>query len=170
MKRWLNVSSGAGHLVGRAARPFLMLAVVCALLAASAVALAASHAVKSGHYSGTTSEGQPISFKVSADGKRVLKFATFIGYDGKCGAGGGPGYSVKVQSIAINSSGHFAASAKGTLKGAAVKVKPIKVRISGHLSGKSGSGSVKKTGAGSHCAPPNQKKNPYAETFSVTGH
>jgi hypothetical protein len=144
----------------------------CALLCFATAALAAKghgkkHAkhAQPGSYSGKTSESGEIAFTVSSNGKKILSFSTSLGYDGKCGQGGGPGYEVKVASMAITAKGSFSASVMGTFPVASAKVKPIKVKVSGHISGGSASGMVFKPGA--LCSKSNHA-NPYSESFTAT--
>jgi len=76
-----------------------------ALLAASA-AVAAGHA-STGTYSGTTSEHEPVTFKVVSGGHAITNFKTTLSYNGKCGQGGGPDYNVAISRIEIPASGKF---------------------------------------------------------------
>jgi hypothetical protein len=154
------------HTVSVGRRP-LALALICALLAGSASVAVAGAPVKNGSYSGVTSEKGLVSFKVSANGKRILSFSTAVGYNGKCGQGGGPGFEIKVSSISIHARGKFAVTVKGTLPGAAIHVSPITVKLSGRISGKHASGTVAQTG--DHpCTTTNVGANPYSETFTAT--
>lgn len=145
----------------------------CALLCFGAAAFAAKahgkHAkhTQPGSYSGKTAKpGEvPVTFMVSANGKKILNFSTTLGYNGKCGQGGGPGYEVKVASMAITAKGSFSASVTGTFPVGAAKVKPIKVKVSGHISGSSASGTVFKPGA--TCSKSNHA-DPYSESFTAT--
>ncbi len=146
---------------------------ICVLLAGATGALAASHGkhehakhAMPGSYSGLTSKpgGVPVTFTVSANGKQVLSFSTQLGYDGKCGQGGGPGYEVKVKSMAISAKGTFSATVKGKFPVAAAKVKPVKVKVSGHISGSAASGVV--FVPGDKCSN-NSHENPYSETFTA---
>jgi hypothetical protein len=141
---------------------------VCLLFAGATGALAASHSKHAtpGSYSGVTSKpgGVPVTFTVSANGKKVLSFSTQLGYDGKCGQGGGPGYEVKVKSMAITANGAFSATVKGTFPVAAAKVKPVKVKVSGHISGGAASGVV--FVPGDKCSN-NSHENPFSETFTA---
>ena len=76
-----------------------------ALLTASA-ALAANR-VSTGSYSGTTSEHGPVTLKVVSNGHAITNFKTTLGYNGKCGQGGGPGYNVVIPRIEISPRGKF---------------------------------------------------------------
>jgi hypothetical protein len=87
--------------------------VVCLLLTTAGAALAAAK-VSTGNYFGTTSERVAVTFKVVAGGNAITGFKTGLGYNGKCGQGGGPGYNVNVSRIAIAADGKF--SKKTTLK------------------------------------------------------
>jgi hypothetical protein len=84
-----------------------------ALLITAGTAVAAE-AVITGTYFGTNSEHGTVTFKVVAGGTAITGFKTDLGYNGKCGQGGGPGYNVSVSRIAIPASGKFAK--KTTLK------------------------------------------------------
>jgi hypothetical protein len=74
----------------------------------------AAHQAAAGAYSGTTSERQPVSFKIVGRGTAITNFATTLSYNGKCGQGGGPNYNAKAARIAIGAGGKF--SKKITLK------------------------------------------------------
>jgi hypothetical protein len=84
-----------------------------AAFASAGAAVAANH-VSAGSYFGTTSERGTVTFKVAGNGAAITNFRTQIGYNGKCGQGGGPGYNVVISRIAIPASGKF--SKKTTLK------------------------------------------------------
>jgi hypothetical protein len=145
----------------------LALASLCALLAGFAGVAFAGAPVKSGSYSGVSSEKGLVSFKVSANGKRILNFVTSLGYNGKCGQGGGPGYEIKAGQITIHANGKFAATVKGRLPSASVQVKPITVKLSGHISGKRAQGSVAQVGF-FPCTTVHKGANPYSETFTAS--
>jgi hypothetical protein len=98
---------------GPAGRRRLTLALVgCIALAMASTALAAS--VSTGSYSGTNSEHQTVTFKIVSGGAALTNFKSGLGYNGKCGQGGGPDFNVKVSRIAIGAGGKFAK--KTTLK------------------------------------------------------
>jgi len=82
-------------------------------LVTAGAAFAANH-VSPGTYSGTTSEHQPVTFKVASNGHAITNFKTTLGYNDKCGQGGGPDFNVVVSRIAIAANGKF--SKKTTLK------------------------------------------------------
>ncbi|MGH2886353.1 MAG: hypothetical protein ACRDPA_27260, partial [Solirubrobacteraceae bacterium] len=63
------------------------------MFATAGVAFAANRVIP-GTYSGTTSEHQPVTLKVVSNGDAITNFNTLLGYNGKCGQGGGPGYHV----------------------------------------------------------------------------
>jgi hypothetical protein len=86
-------------------------------LATAGVALAAT-APATGKYFGTNSEHDSVTFKVVQHGTAITGFKTTLGYNGKCGQGGGPGYNVSIARIAIPASGKF--SKKTTLRVAGV--------------------------------------------------
>jgi hypothetical protein len=101
-------------------------------LVLAAVALAAK-APKSGTYEGTSSEKSPVTFKVSSGGTAIQSFKTVIGYDGKCGQGGGPGYTAAASRIAIRN---------GSFKGPVASVPSKQGKITGKLSGSTVTGTV----------------------------
>ena len=86
----------------------------CAALASAAGAAVAANHVDSGSYFGTNSEHGTVTFKVVDNGAAITNFRTQIGYNGKCGQGGGPGYNVVISRITIPANGKF--SKKTTLK------------------------------------------------------
>ena len=85
-------------MLARAAR----IAVACTVVCAGA----AFAAYNPGNYTGTTSEHQPVSFQIK--GATVVSFKATLGYNGKCGPGGGPTYNVRASSIVIGGGGKFA--------------------------------------------------------------
>lgn len=92
--------------MGRERRlPGLIVTGLTALLAGAAIAEAAA---KAGSYAGTTSEHQAVTLKISGHALKALK--TDIGYNGKCGQGGGPGYSIDVARVELGSKGSFSAT------------------------------------------------------------
>jgi hypothetical protein len=99
------------RLAGR--RRLISIVVVCAGLLAMGTSLAAA-SVLTGNYFGTTSEHGTVTLKVVATGPAITSFKSHLGYDGKCGQGGGPDFSVNVSRIAIGQDGKF--SARTTLK------------------------------------------------------
>jgi len=146
-------------------RWLLPTAVVAAFLTTAAVAFAA---IGTGSYSGQTSEHVAVTFKVVKKGHparlKVKSFSTQVGYNGKCGQGGGPAYVVKANSIPVNSHGNFSKVVLAKFSTGASS--GVKFKIHGHLSGSSATGSV--AAKGQHCLPPHQKKNPFSVTFSAT--
>ncbi len=99
---------------GRAGRRRITIALVgCVALAMCSAALAAG-GVRPGSYSGTTSEHGTVTFKAVSGGTALASFKSTLGYNGKCGQGGGPGFNVSVSRIAIGAGGKFAK--KTTLK------------------------------------------------------
>jgi hypothetical protein len=109
-----------------------------AALLTAAGALAVANA-KTGSYSGTTSEKQTVTFKITGGGKTISNFSTFLGYNGTCGQGGGPAYQAKASRIAIGRGGRF--SKKVTLAFAPAHIK-APGRISGTAKGSSVHGKV----------------------------
>src|SRR5579872_3428602 len=87
-----------------------------------ALAQRAGHtvSVKAASYKGTTSEHSPVTFKIS--GRSIRNFSTTAYYNGSCGQGGGPGFTIDAKGpIKIDKYGKFSASL--TLVG---PVKPVK--------------------------------------------
>jgi hypothetical protein len=120
--------------------------------------------VKKGNYRGTTSERGAVSFKVSSNGKRVLAFTTAIGYNGKCGQGGGPAFTVTVPSMKLRSDGRFSGVGLGTLS----TLKPVVIKVNGRIKGRKATGYVEDPSA-VHCASgPNKGAAAYGETFTAT--
>ena len=76
------------------------------LLLGAAVALAAA---KAGRYSGTTSEKGAVTLTI-AHGK-ITHFHAVVGYNGKCGQGGGPPLTAAPASISIHN-GRFSVSVR----------------------------------------------------------
>jgi hypothetical protein len=146
----------------------LGLTVIAALAPGAAAAQAAvratgsTGAVKPGAYAGTTSESSPVSFTVAANHASVTSFKALLAYNGKCGQGGGPGFEVTVAKTAISKSGTFVATATAT----AGKAKGV-ISISGTLSGGSAHGTLSEHKPFFVCPAPNQKVNPYFETFTA---
>lgn len=117
-------------------------------LALGAVALAAAKPPhKPGHYGGSSSERQSVTFQVSKSGTAVLSFKTSIGYNGKCGPGGGPGFLPEASRISIKH-GRFSIAVK--FKGVTASIPPMNGKITGKFSGKTVTGTVARTG-GSGC-------------------
>ena len=143
--------------VFRASPPAVFLAVSAI---GSMLAPGASAAPKNGSYAGTTSEKSPITFTVA--GKSVKAITSSLGYDGKCGQGGGPGFSFVAPSAAIGAGGRFTA----TVTASAGSVKGV-IQITGVISGSSAHGTISEPKPYFTCKAPNQKVNPYSETFSA---
>jgi uncharacterized membrane protein len=136
------------------------LLLVAVSLVAAALASNACAAPKKGSYTGTTSERSPITFKVA--GKKVTAITSSLGYDGKCGAGGGPGFTFVAPSTTIGAGGHFTVTVTahaGTATGV--------IQISGLISGSSAHGTISEPKPYFTCHAPNQKVNPYSETFTA---
>ena len=117
-------------------------------LAVGAVALAAGKPPhKPGHYGGASSEGQRVSFEVSKSGTSIKNFKTSIGYNGKCGPGGGPGFLPEASRVSIKH-GSFSIAVK--FRGVTTSISPMKGKITGRFSGTKVTGTVARTG-GSGC-------------------
>lgn len=140
--------------------------VAIALFTFGVAGVAVAKAPSKGSYQGLTSENIAVTFRVPAGGKSILNFTTALGYNGKCGQGGGPGFEINVKSIHV-SHGKFSATTKGTLH-ASVVVNPITVKISGNISGKKATGTVAETGGKNQCTTLNKGANPYSETFTAS--
>jgi hypothetical protein len=85
----------------------------CTLLVTAGVAAAATP-LSVGKYFGSNSEHNTVTFKAVSHGTAITGFKTTLGYNGKCGQGGGPGYNVSIAKIAIPANGKF--SKKTTLR------------------------------------------------------
>jgi hypothetical protein len=136
------------------------LAGLAAATAALAGAAVADAAVTPGNYSGVTSERIPVTFTVV--GHTLRNFKTQIGYNGKCGQGGGPGYTIDVAKVTGKGHGKFSATI--TLKGPVAAVPNRKAKLTGTASGSKVTGTI--TGQGftfNGC-------NGYTETFAATKH
>ncbi len=133
-----SLRRGSGRPRGSRVRRTMAAALVLALVFA-AMALAAQKAPKSGTYEGTSSEKSPVTFKVSKGGSSVQGFKTDIGYDGKCGQGGGPGYEAAIAKVPIKQ-GSFAITT--TFKGPVASVASKPGRVTGRFSGTTVHGTV----------------------------
>lgn len=132
------------------------------LLALAAVALAAGRAPRTGLYSGSSSEREPVTLTVKKVHRRlaVVSVSTTIGYDGKCGQGGGPGFMPVVRDARIK---HGRFSATVTFKGEVSSIPSKKGTVTGRFS----AGKVK----GTIGLPGLKLKNgcqPYVETYHAT--
>jgi hypothetical protein len=123
------------------------------LVLGTAVALAA---VKAGRYSGTTSEKGPVTLTV-ANGK-ITGFHAELGYNGRCGQGGGPVLTASPGSIPIHN-GRFSANVRLRLK----TVVNDAGTIEGRASGSKVSGTIVEllNGKANRC---------YTETFTARRH
>jgi hypothetical protein len=126
------------------------LAAALLLMLGAAMALGAARA---GRYSGTTSEHGAVTLKI-ASGK-VTHFHAELGYNGKCGQGGGPVLTAAPASIAIHG-GHFTANVRLRLK-TVVNDPGI---VEGRASGSRVSGTIAELLNG-------QRNKCYVETFSA---
>ena len=146
-----------------ASRPARRIARCVAVALAMALALgaaAALAAVRSGHYSGTTSEGGAVTLTVA--GGRITHFHALLGYNGKCGQGGGPGLTAAPVRIAIPASGRFSANVTLSLTGIATPIHDPG-RVFGRASGSQVTGTIEQflKGNVNRC---------YVETFSARRH
>jgi hypothetical protein len=150
----------------RLAGSAVVLGAALALVAATAAAQASSgKPPTSGKYAGKASESAvpPVSFTVSANKRTITSFTATLGYDGKCGQGGGPTFSFKVPSMAIGASGSF--SGTTIAKDNAAKAT---IQITGVISLRSAHGTIFEPKPTFVCRPPNQKLNAFSETFSAS--
>lgn len=126
----------------------------------ASVALAAGKAPKAGTYEGTSSEKGPVTLEVAKGGTAVVGFKTAIGYDGKCGQGGGPGFEPQVSKAAIKK-GRFSATV--TFKGEVSSIGSKQGKVTGKFSGSKVTGTV---------AIPSLKSSTgclsYTETYSAS--
>jgi hypothetical protein len=127
----------------------------CGALATAGIALASA---STGSYSGTTSENTAVTLKIVNHGKTISGFKTLLGYNGKCGQGGGPGLTASIGTIPIGHNGKF--SKKTTLF---LNAK-VKVRDPGQVSGTASGATVKGTVVQVLKGKPNQC---YTETFTA---
>ena len=144
----------------RSARAALLIVLALALTVVGIASAAKQPPHPPGSYAGTSSENSPVTFKVSPNGKTVLAFTTAIGYDGKCGQGGGPGFYPAIARIPIHKHGRF--STTTLFKGPTPAVKPTSGTVTGHFVG----GAV--TGTVVVHVPKIKGCAPYAETYSAT--
>jgi len=139
-----------------------ILGVCCATCAVGAVGIAlAVSAPPSGHYVGVTSEHGAVSLSVSANHKLVTGFVTRIGYNGRCGQGGGPIYRISVARMAIGKGESFSAHTT-----ARVFTLTAKAVVTGRFVGTRARGSVSIPGF--VCPAPHKGVKNYYETFSAS--
>ncbi|HZV24956.1 MAG TPA: hypothetical protein VFG00_01580 [Acidothermaceae bacterium] len=134
--------------------------IAAAAIIGTTVAAVAATTPKSGKWKGTTSEKVTVSFSVSSNHKQVTNFVTQMGYNGKCGQGGGPGFGVHVGKMAISKKHTFAATTISKGFG-----RTITVKVAGSISGSKASGSVSNPASG--CAAPYTGRLAYSETFTA---
>jgi hypothetical protein len=136
---------------------FAIFVVVAAMLVGAGLALAGQVKVSAGSYSGQSSEHQAVTLTVV--GRAIKNLKTTIGYNGKCGQGGGPGYSIDAKA-SIKNNGTF--SANITLAGIVSAIKSVKGKLTGKASGSKVTGTIEDLSTAKF------KCNGYVETFSVT--
>ncbi|HSZ13350.1 MAG TPA: hypothetical protein VK790_04875 [Solirubrobacteraceae bacterium] len=131
------------------------------VLAATLVfgAALAAAAVKVGKYSGTTSEGGPVTLTVAANKKTITHFNAVLGYNGKCGQGGGPGLTAAPASLPIAKNGGFARSVTLSLTGIANPIHDPG-RVFGKVSGSTVTGTIEQFLGG-------KVNKCYVETFTA---
>ncbi|HEY4896581.1 MAG TPA: hypothetical protein VII01_10875 [Solirubrobacteraceae bacterium] len=118
------------------ARRALALALAAVLLLGVGVALAK---IKSGRYAGTTSEKGPVALTIS--GKKITHFKAILGYNGKCGPGGGPGLTAAPASMTIGSNGTFSQNTTLSLTGISTPIHDPG-RVFGKVSGSTATGTI----------------------------
>lgn len=125
------------------------------MLTAAAISQAA---IKPGTYTGQSSEHQLVTVKIQ--GHTIKSLKTTIGYNGKCGQGGGPGYNIDAKNVKIGKHGSFSAHIK--LRGIVPAIKAV----NGTLKGKAANGKVH--GTITDLVTAKFACNGYVETFTVT--
>ena len=147
--------STAVNFLLRGARRALPAALAALLLCGAVLAAAA---VKAGKYAGTTSEGGPVTLTIASSKKTITHFNAVLGYNGKCGQGGGPGLTAAPAAIAIGQGGRFSKEVRLTLHAAASLNEPG--RVFGKVSGSKVTGTIEQFlhGAVNKC---------YVETFTA---
>ena len=120
------------------ARCALALALAALLLLGAAVAGAN---IKAGKYAGTTSEKGPMTLTIASGGKKITHFRAILGYNGKCGQGGGPGLTAAPASITIGARGSFSANVTLSLSGISTPIHEPG-RVFGKVSGSKVTGTI----------------------------
>ncbi len=75
--------------------------------------------VRAGKYTGTTSEQGTVALTVAAGARKITHFKAVLGYNGKCGQGGGPGLTASPATIVIDAGGRFSKNVTLSLTGIA---------------------------------------------------
>ena len=114
-------------------------AAVLALLVCGAVLAMAS--AKPGKYRGLTSEGGPVTLTVAQGAKTITRFHGVLGYNGKCGPGGGPGLTAAPASMTIGAGGSFSKNVTLSLTGIANPIHDPG-RVFGKVSGSTVTGTI----------------------------
>jgi hypothetical protein len=97
--------------------------------------------VKSGSYIGSTSEGGTVTLTISRGGRAVTHFHAEIGYNGKCGQGGGPGLTAAPSSIPIGRRGSFNEPVRLILRAGSLSINDPG-RVLGKVSGSTITGTI----------------------------
>ena len=146
-------------------RHMITLALACLATAAlAATALAAGHKVKTGHYTGTTSEQGTVALKVTNHGKRITGFTATDGYNGMCqfsgGVGGIPTFTVKVPAMKVTKSRTFTGTATAS-------VGPFSgtFKVKGKLVSGKAAGTLTEVGSTCGSGASNPTTPDYLETF-----
>ena len=145
----------------------LVLSSALVRVGATPAAQGSSKPPKSGKYVGKSSGAAagPVSFTVSAGGKKITSFTGTLGYNGKCGQGGGPNFTFKVPAMTIATNGSFSGATQG--KDNAAKGT---IQIRGIISKQSAHGTILEPKPFFACHAPDRKVNPYSETFTASTH
>jgi hypothetical protein len=118
------------------ARPGRVTALALAAALVFGVALAQA-AVKAGKYAGTSSEGGAVTLTINANGKTITHFDAILGYNGKCGEGGGPGLTAAPSALSIGNGGSFSRDVTLSLTGI-----PTPIHDPGRVFGKASGSTV----------------------------
>jgi hypothetical protein len=96
-------------------RRVLALVLTAMLVFGAALAIAGA---RGGRYAGKTSEGGTATLTISPNGRTITHFKAVLGYNGKCGQGGGPGLTAAPARISIGADGRFTKNVTLTLANA----------------------------------------------------
>ncbi|MFN8176220.1 MAG: hypothetical protein U0T02_14245 [Solirubrobacteraceae bacterium] len=132
--------------MARTRRQLVAAIAVAGLVAgAAAVASGATAAPRAGSYAGTTSERSLVTFRIAPGHHSITGFHAFLGYNGRCGPGGGPGLTAAARPIAIGRYGRVRATVRLTFpQNPRAVPHPGRATISGHVTGGAARGSVVK--------------------------
>jgi hypothetical protein len=122
----------------RAALGALPAAAIAVLVCGAVLAMAST---RSGKYSGATSEGGAVTLTVAPGGRAITHFHAVLGYNGKCGPGGGPGLTAAPVPMTIQAGGSFSRNVTLSLTGIANPIHDPG-RVFGKVSGSKVTGTV----------------------------